>query len=445
MGRARRRESYVLNQLKKLHIQVLLGFLIGALIGYLNPHFGAQLMPLAEAFIKLIKMTLAPVVFCFVVNGIMQAGDLKTAGRVALKTIVYFEIATTLALLIGVLVTSVLKPGAGMNVDVSTLDPRSIQSFVDSASHVSDVKGFLLNLVPSTFFSAFAKGDILQVLLLAVLFGCALQIVGEKGRPVAVLVESVSEVLFKVVGIIVRLSPLGVMGAMAFTVGKFGFGTMQQLGQLVLTYYLACAIFLVVVLGFVMRMSGLSLFRFIVYFKSEVVIALGSGSSDAVMPMVMAKLRHMGIKDTTVGLVIPTGYSFNLDGFSIWLTCGAIFIAQATNTPVDGGMMALVLLVSLLTSKGAHGIPGSATVVLAATLTAIPAIPVLGVALILSVDKLMGFFRVVVNLIGNCVGAVAVAAWEGDLDRQRARRVLAGEDVFRHAANTAPAMKPEVT
>jgi len=420
----------VFKYLKKLHIQVLLGFAVGALIGFVYPSFGVQLLPLAEAFIKLIKMMLAPIVFCFVVTGILHAGDLKTAGRVALKTIIYFEIVTTIALLIGVFVTYVLKPGVGMNIDVSTLDPKSIQTFVENASHVSDVKSFLLNIIPSTFLSAFAKGDILQVLLIAVLFGCALQIAGEKGKMVGQLMDSLSEVLFRVIGFIVRLSPLGVAGAMAFTVGKFGFATIQQLGQLVLAYYAACAIFLFLVLGVVMRLSGLSLFKFIGYLKSELLIALGSSSSDAVMPLVMAKLRHLGVKETTVGLVIPTGYSFNLDGFSIWLTCAVIFIAQATNTPLEGGTLALILLVSLLTSKGAHGIPGSATVVLAATLTAIPAIPVLGVALILSVDKLMGFFRVALNLIGNCVGAVAIAAWEGHLDLTQARRVLQGDDEF---------------
>ena len=416
--------------LRKLHIQVLLGFVVGSLIGVAAPSFAVQLLPLAEGFIKLIKMMLGPIVFCFVVTGILHAGDLKTAGRVALKTIIYFEVVTTIALLIGVFVTYLMKPGVGMNVDISTLDPESIQSFVANASHVSDAKGFLLNIIPSTLTAAFAKGDILQVLLIAVLFGCAALVAGEKGKFVGQLVESLSQVLFRVVGFIVRLSPLGVAGAMAFTVGKFGLATVQQLGLLALTYYIACAIFLFVVLGLVMRICGLSLLRFIAYLKSELLIALGSSSSDAVMPLVMAKLRHLGIKETTVGLVIPTGYSFNLDGFSIWLTCAVIFIAQATNTPLDGSTLALILLVSLLTSKGAHGIPGSAIVVLAATLTAIPAIPVLGVAIILSIDKIMGFFRVALNLIGNCVGAVAIAAWEGHLDLAQARRVLGGDDDF---------------
>jgi aerobic C4-dicarboxylate transport protein len=420
----------MLKQLKKIHVQVLLGFFVGCLIGYLFPGVADKLFPLAEGFIKLIKMCLAPIVFCFVVGGIAHAGDLKTAGRIAVKTIVYFEIATTIALLIGVLLTYLLQPGVGMNVDVSKLDPTAVQSFVSNAAHVTNVKDFLLNIIPTTFVNAFAKGDILQVLLIAVLFGCALQAVGEKGKPVIAFMDSLSEVLFKVVGYIVRLSPLGVMGAMAFTVGKFGFSTLQQLVQLVFVYYLACAVFLFGVLGLVMRLCGLSLIRFLAYFKSEILIALGAGSSDAVMPIVMAKLRHLGVKDTTVGLVIPTGYSFNLDGFSLWLTCATVFIAQATNTPLDFSTLALILLVALFTSKGAHGIPGSATVVLAATLTAVPAIPVLGIALTLSVDKLMGFFRVALNLIGNCVGAVAIGAWEGHLNVAKAREVLNGKDAF---------------
>lgn len=426
----------MIEQLKKLHIQVLLGFVVGTLVGVVYPSVGVQLMPLAEGFIKLIKMMLAPIVFCFVVSGILHAGDLKTAGRVALKTIIYFEFITTIALLIGVFVTYALKPGVGMNVDISTLDPKSLHGFVGEISHVSDATGFLLNIIPSTFISAFVKGDILQVLLLAVLFGCALLLSGEKGRIVGRLMDSLSDVLFRVVGFIVRLSPLGVAGAMAFTVGQFGFATLQQLGQLVLTYYVACAI-LLLVLAAVMRLCGLSLIRFIAYLKSEVLIAMGSSSSDAVMPLVMAKLRHLGVKDTTVGLVIPTGYSFNLDGFSMWLTCAVVFIAQATNTPLDAETLALILLVSLLTSKGAHGIPGSAIVVLAATLTAIPSIPVLGVAIILSVDKLMGFFRIALNLVGNCVGAVAIAAWEGHLDLSQARKVLAGDDAFVSPDSTA--------
>lgn len=419
----------IITQLKKLHIQVLMGFAIGTLVGIFYPSFGVQLMPLAEGFIKLIKMMLAPIVFCFVVTGILHTGNLRTAGRVALKTILYFEVITTIALLIGVIVTYVMQPGTGMNVDVSTLNPATIQGFIGESSHVSDIKGFFLNIIPSTFISAFAKGDILQVLLLAILFGCALLLSGEKGAIVGHFIEGMSDILFRIIGMIVRLSPLGVAGAMAFTVGQFGFSILQQLGELVITYYVACVIFLVVLAG-VMRLCGLSLLQFMSYLKSEILISMGSSASDAVMPLVMAKLRHLGIKDTTVGLVIPTGYSFNLDGFSMWLTCAVIFIAQATNTALDAGTLALILLVSMFTSKGAHGIPGSAIVVLAATLTAIPSIPVLGIAMILSVDKIMGFFRIALNLVGNCVGTVAIAAWEGHLDRDKARKVLAGEEIF---------------
>lgn len=428
----------MLIHLKKLYVQVLLGFVIGCTLGYLYPPVAAQLLPLAEGFIKLIKMCLAPIVFCFVVNGILQAGSLKTAGRVAFRTIVYFEIITTLALGIGVVATLMLKPGAGMNIDLSTIDASTVSGFIGNADKVTDIKSFVLNLIPNTFISAFATGDILQVLLISILFGCALKASGEKGALVGSFFESVTGVLLNIIGYVVKLAPLGVLGAMAFAVGKFGFGTLQQLLALVLTYYVACMFFLFVVLGLVMRLCGLSLLQFIGYFKSEILIALGSGSSDAVMPIVMRKLIHLGIKDTTVALVIPTGYSFNLDGFSIWLTCAVIFIAQATNTPLTFDALALILLVSLLTSKGSHGIPGAATVVLAATLTAIPSLPVIGIALILPIDKVLGFVRVGLNLVGNCVGAVAVGRWEGHLDLPRARSVLAGNDAF--DPNPAPAI-----
>lgn len=420
----------MLSYIRKLYVQVLLGFVLGCLLGYAYPTIAVQLLPLAEGFIKLIKMCLGPIVFCFVVNGIVRAGSLRVAGRVAFRTIVYFEIITTLALLIGVIVTMLLKPGAGMNIDLTTLDASSVAGFVGNADKVTDIKSFLLNIIPSTFVEPFVTGDILQVLLISMLFGCALLAAGEKATRVGRLFESITEVLLNLIGYIVKLAPLGVMGAMAFAVGKFGFGTLQQLLALVFTYYLACAFFLFVVLGLVMKLCGLSLIKFIVYFKDEILIALASGSSDAVMPNVMRKLEHLGVKNTTVALVIPMGYSFNLDGFSIWLTCAAIFIAQATNTPLAFESLALILLVSILTSKGSHGIPGAATVVLAATLTAIPSLPVIGIALILPIDKLLGFFRVALNLIGNCVGAVAVGRWEGHLDLDKARRVLTGQEAF---------------
>ncbi|WP_454813520.1 C4-dicarboxylate transporter DctA [Paraburkholderia fungorum] len=403
----------------------------GALIGYFFPHIGQALMPLAEGFIKLIKMMIAPIVFCFVVTGICNAGDLGKAGRIAAKTILYFEIVTTIAILIGLVLGYVFKPGAGMNIDPAALDPAAAAAFAGTATHMGNGADFVLGIIPSTFLSAFAQGDILQILLLAVLTGVALQLLGDRGKSVAGFIGDLSQVLFKVMGIVVRLAPVGVMGAIAFTTAKFGIGTIQRLGALVAVYYLSCAVFVVFVLGIVMRLAGLSLWKFTKYFKDEILIAMGSSSSDAVMPVVMAKLRHLGIKNTTVGLVIPTGYSFNLDGFSIWLSLCVVFIAQATNTPLAMSDLALILGISLLTSKGAHGMPGSAIVVLAATLSAVPALPVVALTVVLAVDKLLGYLRIAVNLLGNCVGAVAIAAWEKDIDMSRARSVLDGDLEFR--------------
>ncbi|MFT4065527.1 C4-dicarboxylate transporter DctA [Paraburkholderia sp.] len=426
--------------LSKLYVQVIIGMIVGGFIGYFSPHIGQSLMPLAEGFIKLIKMMIAPIVFCFVVTGICGAGDLKRAGRVAAKTIIYFEIVSTIAILIGLVLAYLLKPGAGMNINPAALDPSAVAAFGGKSAHVGNAVDFVLNIIPSTFLGAFAKGDILQILLLAVLLGVALQMLGERGKLVAGFIDDLSQVLFKVMGIIVRLAPIGVMGAIAFTTARFGIGTIQRLGALVAVYYLCCAVFIVVVLGTVMRLAGLSLWKFTKYFKDEILIAMGSSSSDAVMPVVMAKLRHMGIKSTTVGLVIPTGYSFNLDGFSIWLSLCVVFIAQATNTPLSLSDLALILGISLLTSKGAHGIPGSAIVVLAATLSAVPALPVVALTVVLAVDKLLGYVRIAVNLLGNCVGAVAIAAWEKDIDMPRARSVLDGHLEFRYDAedNVSP-------
>lgn len=416
--------------LSKLYVQVMIGVIAGGLIGHFSPSVGQSLMPLAEGFIKLIKMMIAPIVFCFVVTGICGAGDLKRAGRVAAKTIIYFEIVSTIAILIGLVLTYLIKPGVGMNIDPAALDSSAVAAFAGKTAHVRNGAEFVLGIIPSTFLSAFVKGDILQVLLLAVLMGVALQALGERGKWVSSFIDDLSQVLFKVMGIIVKLAPIGVMGAIAFTTAKFGIGTIQRLGSLIAVYYLCCAVFIVVVLGTVMRLAGLSLWKFTKYFKDEILIAMGSSSSDAVMPVVMAKLRHMGIKSTTVGLVIPTGYSFNLDGFSIWLSLCVVFIAQATNTPLSPSDLALILGISLLTSKGAHGIPGSAIVVLAATLSAIPALPVAALTVVLAVDKLLGYFRIAVNLLGNCVGAVAIAAWEKDIDMPRARSVLDGHLEF---------------
>jgi len=325
----------------------------------------------------------------------------------------------------------VFQPGAGMNIDPKALDAKAMSGYVETASKLTGggTVEFLMKLIPTTVVAAFANGDVLQVLLFAVLFGCAVAMLGERGAPVGALVDDLSQVLFKVMGILIKLAPLGVLGAIAFTVGKYGLGSLKQLGMLVGLFYLAVAIFVFVILGTIMRISGLSLLKLLAYLREELTVVFATTSSDSVLPQIMAKLRNMGIRDSTVGLVIPTGYSFNLDAFSIYITLAAVFIAQATNTPISMSDLLTILAISLVTSKGAHGVPGSAIVVLAATLQAIPAIPAIGLVLVLSVDWFMGIARALGNLIGNCVATVAVARWEGDIDMARARAVLNGEDL----------------
>jgi aerobic C4-dicarboxylate transport protein len=415
------------NFLKSLFGQVVIALALGIVIGVLWPDLAVSLKPLGDGFIKLIKMAIAPLVFGVVVHGIVGAGDLRKVGRVGVKAIVYFEAITSVALALGVVLAYVFAPGVGMNIDPSSLDAKAIASYTQHVGQVTGTVDFLLRIIPATIVDAFAKGDILQVLLIAIMFGAGLSLLGENGRPLAHSIERIVDVLFKVIGFIVRLAPLGVLGAIAFTVGKYGIASLKQLGYLVVLFYVAIAIFVVVVLGIVMRLAGFSIFKFLRYLREELLIVLGTASSDSVLPQIMRKLEALGIKDSTVGLVIPTGYSFNLDGFSIYLTLAVVFIAQATNTPLSTGDLLLVLGVSLLTSKGAHGVPGSAIVVLAATLSAVPVIPVIGLVLVLSVDWFMGIARALSNLIGNCVATVVIAAWEGDIDRAQAKRVLDGE------------------
>jgi len=412
---------------KSLFGQVMVALVLGVVAGVLWPDFAAQMKPLGDGFIKLIKMVIAPLVFGVVVHGIASAGDLKKVGRVGVKSIVYFEVVTTIALILGIVVAYVVGPGHGMNIDTSTLDASALSTYTDRTKEIHGAVDFLLNIIPSTFVGAFANGDILQVLVLAVLFGAALSLCGERAQPVTHLIDLVTQVLFKIVGFIVRLAPLGVFGAIAYTVGAYGIGSLQQLGMLVVLYYLTVAFFVVVILGGILRLAGFSIFKLLRYLREELMIVLGTASSDAVLPQIMRKLEHMGIKDSTVGLVIPTGYSFNLDAFSIYLTLATVFIAQATNTPLAFMDLILILAVALLTSKGAHGIPGSAIVVLAATLSAVPVIPAIGLVLVLSVDWFMGMARALGNMTGNCVATVVIAAWEGDIDRERAHRVLNGE------------------
>ena len=413
---------------KSLFGQVVIALVVGVLIGLFSPAFAVKLQPLGDAFIKLIKMIIPVLVFCVVVHGIAGAGDLKRVGRVGVKALIYFEVLTTVALALGLVLAFVFQPGVGMNVDPKLLDASAMGAYASNADKLQSggVVEFLMKLIPTTVVNPFATGDVLQVLLFAVLFGCALTLLGDKGKPVATVVDALSLVLFKIMGILIKLAPLGVLGAIAFTVGKYGIGSLKQLGMLVGLFYGAVAIFVFVVLGLVMRLSGFSLVKLLRYLREELTIVFATTSSDSVLPQIMAKLRRMGIRDSTVGLVIPTGYSFNLDAFSIYITLAAVFIAQATNTPISMADLLTILAIALVTSKGAHGVPGSAIVVLAATLHAIPAIPAIGLVLVLSVDWFMGIARALGNLIGNCVATVAIAAWEGDIDRERAHAVLDG-------------------
>ncbi|WP_269511141.1 C4-dicarboxylate transporter DctA [Burkholderia sp. IMCC1007] len=410
--------------LNSLFGRVVVALILGVALGAFFPHFAESLRPLGDGFLKLIKMVIGPIVFCVVVSGMANAGDLKKVGRVGLKAVVYFEVMTTLALGIGLVLAWLTRPGVGMNIDLRSLDAASLSTYAKNAESLKDTAGYLMKIIPETAIDAFAKGDILQILVFAVLFGSALSLLGDKAQRVNSLIEELSHVFFRIIGFIIKLAPLGVLGAIAFTTGKYGVASLKQLGYLVAVFYLSCFVFVTVVLGTVMRLAGFSVFKLIRYLREELSIVLGTASSDAVLPQVMSKLEYMGIKDSTVGLVIPTGYSFNLDGFSIYLTLAVLFIAQATNTPLSTHDLIVVLLVSLVTSKGAHGIPGSAIVILAATLSAIPAIPVLGLVLILPVDWFVGIARALTNLIGNCVATVVVAVWEHDIDRARAKRVL---------------------
>ncbi|MDD0810549.1 C4-dicarboxylate transporter DctA [Curvibacter sp. RS43] len=413
---------------KSLFGQVVLALILGVIVGLLWPEQAVKLKPLGDGFIKLIKMLIPFIVFGVVVHGIAGTGDLKRVGRVGIKALIYFEVVTGIALVLGLLLAWVFQPGVGMNIDPSTLDGSALSSYKDNANKLSGggFTEFALRLIPTTALSGFVTGDVLQVLLVAILFGCALALLGPKGVRITSAIEDLSHALFKTMGLLIRLAPLGVLGAIAFTVGKYGIGSLKQLGMLVALFFAATIFFVSVVLGLIMRISGFSLWKLLRYLREELMVVLATTSSDSVLPQIMAKLKALGIRDSTVGLVIPTGYSFNLDAFSIYITLAAVFIAQATNTPISTADLLAILAISLVTSKGAHGVPGSAIVVLAATLQAIPAIPAIGLVLVLSVDWFMGIARALGNLIGNCVATVAIAAWEGDIDRERAHAVLDG-------------------
>jgi aerobic C4-dicarboxylate transport protein len=417
---------------QSLFVQVVVALLLGIVLGMAVPDFAVSLKIFSDAFLKLISMIVAPIVFCVVVHGIAGAGDLKKVGRVGVKALIYFETMTTVALCVGLVLAYLFGPGHGMNIDTSTLDAKALASYADNAHKLKGegIGSFLMNIIPTTSFDALARNDVLQVLFFAIIFGVSLALVGgEKGERISSLIDAVSSVLFRAMGLIVRLAPLGVLGAVAYTVGKYGVGSLRQLISLVALFYVSVAIFVLGVLGSVMALAGLNIVKFLSYLREELTIVLATASSDAVLPQIMRKLERLGVKDSVVGLVIPTGYSFNLDAFSIYLTLAVVFIAQATNTPLSFGDLMLVLGVSLITSKGAHGVPGSAIVILAATLNAVPSIPTIGLVLVLSIDWFIGMARALGNLIGNCVATVLVAAWEGDLDLAKARRVLDGDEL----------------
>jgi aerobic C4-dicarboxylate transport protein len=411
---------------KSLYFQVITAIIIGVLLGHFAPATGEAMKPLGDGFIKLIKMIIAPIIFCTVVVGIAGMEDMKKVGKTGGLALLYFEIVSSIALLVGLVIVNVIQPGAGMNVDASALDTKGISAYT-KPGQMQGTTEFLLNVIPSTVVDAFAKGEILQVLLFSVMFGFALHKFGGRGTLVFDMIEKTSHVLFSIVGIIMKVAPIGAFGAMAFTIGKYGVGSLVSLGKLMGTFYATCLFFIFVVLGLIARFHGFSIWKFIKYIKEELLIVLGTSSSESVLPRMMAKMENLGAKKSVVGLVIPTGYSFNLDGTSIYLTMAAVFIAQATNTPMTLTQQLTLLGVLLLTSKGAAGVTGSGFIVLAATLSAVGGVPVAGLALILGIDRFMSEARALTNLIGNGVASIVVAKWTNDLDTERLRSQLDNE------------------
>lgn len=413
---------------KILYVQVLVAIFVGVLLGHFYPSTGAAMKPLGDGFIKLIKMIIAPIIFCTVVLGIARMGDMKKVGRVGGKALLYFEIVSTLALIIGLVVVNLVKPGVGMNADVSTLDTKAIAAYATKAQAQSTVD-FILNIIPTSVVDAFAKGDILQVLLFSVLFGVALSSMGEKADRLMHVLDEVLHGLFVVVGYIMKVAPIGAFGAIAFTIGKYGLASLIPLAKLMGSFYLTCLLFIFVILGAITYFSGFSIIKFISYIREELLIVLGTSSSESVLPQMMRKMERLGCSKSVVGLVIPTGYSFNLDGTSIYLTMAAIFIAQATNTDITLAQELTILAVLLLTSKGAAAVTGGGFITLAATLSVIPTIPVAGLALILGIDRFMSEARALTNLIGNGVATVVVSKWEKELDTEQLRKGLNNEEV----------------
>jgi aerobic C4-dicarboxylate transport protein len=411
---------------KSLYFQVIVAIVIGVLLGHFYPETGAAMKPLGDGFIKLIKMIIAPIIFCTIVVGIAGMEDMKKVGKTGGLAVLYFEIVSTIALIIGLIVVNVWQPGAGMNVDPSTLDTKSIAKYAAPGQMQSTVD-FLLNIIPNSVVDAFAKGDMLQVLFFSVLFGYSMNAFGERGKPVFDLIEKLSHVLFGIVGVIMKVAPIGAFGAMAYTIGKHGVGSLAQLANLMAAFYVTCIIFIFGVLGTIAKLHGFSIIKLIKYIKEELFLVLGTSSSESALPRLMAKMENAGAQKSVVGLVVPTGYSFNLDGTAIYLTMAAVFIAQATNTPLDLQHQITLLVILLLTSKGAAGVTGSGFIVLAATLSAVGTVPVAGLALILGIDRFMSEARALTNFIGNSVATLVVAKWCKALDSDRLTAVLNNE------------------
>lgn len=412
----------------QLYVQVLVAIILGALLGHFWPAYGEALKPLGDAFIKLVKMIIAPVIFLTIVTGIAGMKELGSVGRVAAKAFAYFLTFSTLALVVGLIVANVVQPGAGMNIDPATLDGGAVADYAAKA-HETTLTGFLLNVIPDTLVGAFTDGNILQILLVAILFGIAISLVGEPAAPVIRFLERLSLVVFKLVSILMRAAPIGAFGAIAFTIGKYGVGSLVNLGALVATFYLTSLLFVIVVLGTVARLTGFSIFKLLRYLKAELLLVLGTSSSEAALPNLIEKMERAGCEKSIVGLVVPTGYSFNLDGTNIYMTLAALFIAQATGVELTLGQELLLLGVAMLSSKGAAGVTGAGFITLAATLSIVPTVPLAGMALILGVDRFMSECRSLTNFIGNAVATIVVARWEGGLDREMLNAALDGKTV----------------
>ncbi|MBB6487857.1 dicarboxylate/amino acid:cation symporter [Rhizobium lusitanum] len=411
---------------RHLYVQVLTAIAAGILLGHYYPQFGASLQPLGDAFIKLVRMVIAPVIFLTVTTGIAGMSDLKKFGRVVGKSFIYFLTFSTLALIVGLIVSNVVQPGAGMHINPATLDTKAVNNYAAQA-HEATVVGFLMNIIPDTIVGAFAKGDILQVLFFSVIFGIALGAAGERGRPVADFLQALTTPIFRMVALLMKFAPIGAFGAMAFTIGKYGIGTIANLAFLIGTFYATSLLFVLVVLGAVARYNGFSILALIRYIKEELLLVLGTSSSEAALPGLMNKMERAGCKRSVVGLVIPTGYSFNLDGTNIYMTLAALFIAQATDTPLSLGDQILLLLVAMLSSKGAAGITGAGFITLAATLAVVPSVPIAGMALILGIDRFMSECRALTNFVGNAVATIVVARWENELDQTKFAAAMAGQ------------------